>query len=390
MRRACVVFGVVLLLLGFVNPAVAGDKVKIGVLAPLSGPYARIGDHEVWGIKAAVAEINSSGGILGKQIELIIYDDEAKPTSAVRKATELITKDNVDFLVGTVHSGCVIALSTVCAKYNRILMVPIAEAAAITEAKCQKTLFRASGNARIQANALGGWMVKNLGKNFYFIGADYAMGRSGVETMKQVVLENGGKSLGEVFSPLGTQDFAPYLGKIKAANPDVLFMTLAGNDVIRFVKQVDEFGLKKLMKVTGSPQMISTGVLPAMGESANGLISTCRYVYNLDRPQNKAFVDRFTKYSKGMMPNQYSDGSYEAIHLLALAAKKAGSLKTEAMIKALEGLHYDGPQGATYIRAGDHQTVRDMYIIEIVDGKYKIIATMKGEDVIGPDLCNKW
>ncbi len=390
MKKFLVSAACVFVLLGFSNLAFSANTVKIGVLAPLSGTYAHLGEHETWAIKGAVEEINAKGGIKGSKIELVIYDDEANPTVAVRKATELFTKDNVDFLVATVHSGATIAVSTVAAKFNKIHMVCIAEAAAITEENCVRTTFRASGNARIQANALGGWMVKNLGKKYYFIGADYAMGRSGVETMKQVILDNGGESLGEVFAPLGTQDFAPYLGKIQAAKPEVLFMTVAGNDVIRLVKQLDEFGLKKQMKVTGSPQMIETGVLPAMGESATGLISTCQYVYNIDRPQNKKFIEIFVKYSGGEMPNQYSNSSYESIYLLAMGAEKAKSLKAEDMIPALEGLQYDAPQGFTTLRPSDHQSVRDMYILEISSGKYKILDTRKGEEVIGPNKCNKW
>jgi branched-chain amino acid transport system substrate-binding protein len=363
---------------------------KIGVLAPLSGTYAGIGSHETWAIKLAVDELNEKGGILKRKIEIIAEDDEANPTLAVRKATKLITQDKVDFLVGTVHSGATLSIMSIAEKYKIIHMVPVAEATAITEEKCSRYTFRASGNARQQANALGPWMVNNLGKKYYFIGADYAMGWAGVNSMEEIITKNGATSLGKVFAPLGTTDFASYLGKIKAAAPEVLFMTIAGNDAVRLVTQLDEFGFKKTMKITGSPQMIETNILPAMGKASEGLISVSRYVYTIDRPQNKRFVEKFLKYSKGENPNQYSNGSYEAIALLSMGAEKAGSTDSEKMIKALEGLTYDGPQGLTTLRPGDHQSVRDKYIVEIKGGTYNIIGKRAGNDVIGPNLCNKW
>ncbi len=385
--------GCIIVLLGFfIFSQASGQQktVKIGVLAPISGTYAGVGAHELWGIQLAVDEVNEKGGILGRKIELIPEDDEANATLVVRKATKLITQDNVDFLVGTVHSGATLAIMSVAEKYKIIHMVPVSEATAITEEKCSQYTFRAAGNARMQANALGPWTVENLGKKFYFIGADYAMGWAGVNTMEEVVIKHGGTSLGKVFAPLGTTDFASYLGKIKAANPQVLFINIAGNDALRIVTQLDEFGFKKLMKITGAPAIIDTNLLPAMGKASEGLISVGRYFYPIDRPQNKRFVEKFLKYSKGEYPNQYSEASYEAIIFLTMGAEKAGNTESEKMIKALEGLSFDGPQGFTTIRPGDHQTIRDKYIVEIKNGKIQIIGKRDGKDVIGSNLCNKW
>ena len=368
----------------------SSQTIKLGVLAPLSGTYANIGNHEVWAIRQAVEQLNLKGGVLGRKFEIVTEDDEANPPIGVRKATKLIAQDKVDFLVGTVHSGVTLQIMSVAEKHKKILLIPVSEAAAITEENCSKYAFRISGNARLQANGLGAWMVQNLGKRYYFIGADYAMGRSGVATMAEVVKKNGGEDIGEVFAPLGTTDFASYLGKIKAAAPDVLFLTLAGNDVVRFVTQLDSFGLKKQMKVAGSPQMIETNVLPAMGAAADDLVSVTRYVYTLDRSENKAFVEGFVKYSNGEMPNQYSESSYDAIMMLAMAIEKAQSLEEGKVIAALEGLSFAAPRGNLTIRAGDHQTLHDKYIVQVKGGKYQIIGKKAAAEVAGPDLCAKF
>lgn len=376
--------------LAFVPAHAAGQTIKIGVLAPLSGTYASIGNHETWAIKQAVDELNRKGGVVGRKLEIVVEDDEANPPIGVRKATKLITQDQVDFLIGTVHSGVTLQLISVAEKSKKILLIPVSEAAAITEQNCSKYAFRISGNARLQANGLGAWLVQNLGKKFYFIGADYAMGRSGVGTMQEVVQQNRGTSVGEVFAPLGTTDFAPYLPKIKSAAPDVLFVTLAGNDVIRFVTQLDSFGLKKTMKVAGSPQMIETTVLPAMGAASEDLVSVTRYLYTLDRAENKAFVEGFLKYSNGEFPNQYSESSYDSVIMLGRAIEKAGSIDTTGVIAALEGLSFAAPRGPVAIRAGDHQALHDKYIVQVKSGKYQVIGRKSAEEVAGPDLCTKF
>lgn len=366
-----------------------GQAIKIGVLAPLSGTYASIGNHETWGIKQAVDQVNRKG-VLGRKLEIITEDDEANPPIGVRKATKLISQDQADFLIGTVHSGVTLQIMSVAEKNKKVLLVPVSEAAAITEENCSKYTFRISGNARLQANGLGAWLVQHLGKRFYYIGADYAMGRSGVSTMAEVVQRNGGTNVGEVFAPLGTTDFASYLGKIKAASPDVLFLTLAGNDVVRFVTQLDSFGLKKQMKVAGSPQMIETSVLPAMGAAADDLVSVTRYVYTIDRPENKAFVEGFVKYSNGEYPNQYSESSYDAVMMLAMAIERAGGTDPAKVIGALEGLAFAAPRGNIRIRAADHQTLHDKYIIQVKGGKYQIIGKKSADEVAGPSLCTKF
>ncbi len=388
-NQTVLVLAVILGLAVSSSPA-AAQAIKIGVLAPLSGTYASIGNHETWAIKQAVDELNRKGGVLGRKIDILVEDDEANPPIGVRKATKLITQDRVDFLVGTVHSGVTLQLISVAEKNRKVLLIPVSEAAAITEESCSKYAFRISGNARLQANGLGAWLVQNLGRKFYFIGADYAMGRSGVSTMREVIEAHGGTTVGEVFAPLGTTDFAPYLTKIKAAAPDVLFVTLAGNDVIRFVTQLDSFGLKKAMKVAGSPQMIETSVLPAMGAASEDLVSVTRYLYTLEHPENRAFVDGFLKYSNGEFPNQYSESSYAAVMALARAIEQAGAIEATKVITALENLKFEAPRGPVSIRAGDHQALHDKYIVQVRSGRYHVIGRRSASEVAGPDRCSKF
>lgn len=371
-----------------VAPGIAADPIKVGVLAPMTGTYAYLGKQEVTGIKLAFDEANERGGVLGRKLDMVIENDEADPTVGVRKITKLLTQDRVDFVIGTVSSGVTLAVSPIAEKHKKILIVPIAEAANITGDKCSRYVFRSSGNSQFQANALGSWMVANMGKRFYHVGADYALGWSSVNTMKASIQKAGGENLGEVFAPLGTTDYGPYFPKIQAANPEVLFVTLAANDAIRFMTQLDSFGLRTKFKIAGGAPLMEIAAIQGMGPKvANGIVSVSRYIYTLDSPRNAAFVAKYKAASNGDLPSQYSESSYAAGQLLAVGLGKAGALETDKVIKAFEGLQLDLPRGKVTIRPADHQALHDKYIIRVKDNAYEIIGKKAANEVAPEVTC---
>ncbi len=373
---------------GGAEPGGAAEPIKVGVLAPMTGTYAYLGVQETTGIKMALDEANERGGVLGRKFEMVIENDEADPTIGVRKITKLLTQDKVDFVIGTVSSGVTLAVAPVAEKYRKVLVVPVAEAANITGDKCSRYVFRASGNSQFQANALGSWMVTNLGKKFYYVGADYALGWSSVKTMKESVQKAGGDSLGEVFAPLGTTDYGAYYPKIQAGNPDVLFVTLAANDAIRFMTQLDTFGLRHKYKIAGGAPLMEIAAVQGMGPKvANGIVSVSRYIYTLDSPRNTAFVTKYKAASKGEVPSQYSESSYAAGYLLVKGIEKAGSVDTDRAIKAFEGIQLDLPRGMVTIRPGDHQALHDKYIIRVKDNGYEIIDKKPAAEVAPEVTC---
>ncbi len=398
MRTICVCargLGFLLLILVsisfLVTQAYCADSFKIGVLAPLSGTYAKLGDHEVWGIKVAMDQVNAEGGILGRKVELIIEDDELNPTLASRKATKMILQDHVEYLIGAVSSGVSMALMPIASKYEKVHIVPISGSPQITEDKCSRNTFKVGSNFRMQALAVGPWLVKNLGKRVYYIGADYAMGQDGVKVAKEAVEKAGGQTVGEVFSPLGTTDFGPYINKIKDSKPEVVFMVVAGNDAVRLVTQLDKFGIKKMAKLAGFEMTIDTTVLEGMGESAFGTYGTNRYVFTVDTPRNNEFRKAYKKYSGGEEPDQYSQASWESIIFLTKATRTVGSTDTKKVINAMEQTSIDSMTGPVYIWKDNHQAIRDKFIVEVVkEGTYKVIARVPGAEIKGPNLCNKW
>src|SRR5688572_132044 len=222
----------------------AADPIKVGVVTPLSGSYAPIGKQVRWGAELAIKEINAAGGVNGRPFELLFEDEEANPPVAVRKSEKLLQQDKVDLLTGTVNSGSTLAVGQVAERNDRILVTTVSYAPSITGAQCSPNVFRVNANAFMQSNALTAWLIKSApGKRYFFLGPDYEMGRSTISAFQEDIKRLGGTDVGATFPPLGAKDFTPYVGQIRAARPDVIMTATAGNDTVRLLTQLKEYGI---------------------------------------------------------------------------------------------------------------------------------------------------
>lgn len=371
-------YTMVMFIIGFVmifsGPIGAQEKpIIIGNLSGFTGTYSAMGKMQKDAVEMAIAEINEGGGLLGRKIRVIHEDDENSPPISTRKMERLILEEKADFCIGSISSAATLAIMEVAKKYNKILMVPISQSVKITGENKNKQTFRVNANPSITSKGLCKWMLANLGKKFFLLTVDYAWGRSTSEEYHKVLREMGGTIVGETFFPLNNKDFAPYFGKIKAAKPDVLFITAAGNDAIAVVTQADQYGIKKLMPVCGDGSLVSEDILGAMGKSADGVVTADYYAAGLDTPENKAWVAKYMKLY-GEKPSKFSVSSYEAVMWAAQAIKKAGSLDTDKVISALEGSTYSGPQGVKRMDPDSHQTSLTVYMMKIESGERKIFG----------------
>jgi branched-chain amino acid transport system substrate-binding protein len=374
MKRITKLLGVFLCLgMVFCGSALAQKPIIIGSIWGISGTYALMAKQAIDSIQMAIDEINASGGLLGRKLEQVTEDDENNPAISARKYERLVLEKNMDFCIGSVASSATLNLMQLANKYDKILMVSISQSMDITGKSKNKQTFRVNANPGITSGALSDWLVKNVGKNFYLLTVDYAWGRSTSEAYRKALPERGATIIGETFFPLGTKDFAPYFGKIKVAKPDVLFITAAGNDAISVVTQADQYGLKKMMTISGDGSLISGDVLPGEGKAADGIFTADYYAPVLDTPENKAWVEKYKALYKEE-PSKFSVSSYEAICWLAQAIKKAGSTDTDKVIAALEGSTYHGPQGVKVMDPASHQTSLEIYMIKIVDAKPTIVG----------------
>ncbi|MCF8477587.1 MAG: ABC transporter substrate-binding protein [Pseudolabrys sp.] len=372
------------------STAYAADPIKIGVDTPLSGTYAGIGQQVKWGFELATKEINAKGGIMGRQIELIYEDSEANPAVAVQKAEKLFEVSKVDFLTGTVNSGATLAVGQVAERAKKLLATTVSFADSITGDKCSPNVFRVNGKASQQSTALAAWLAKEKPKaKVFFLGPDYLMGRSTVAAFKAAAEKVGAESLGEVFAPLGSKDYSQYFGQIRAAQPQVLYTSVAGNDTVRLFSQMQEFGLLKNLTLLGASGTVTSQNIAAIGKAAEGFTTGVGYSTEIDNPVNKAFVAAFKAANK-TDPDLYGTDSYGLIYAYKAAVEKAKSTDTDKVRAALRDLTWSTPQGDKTIRAGDHQAMQTMYVVQVKDGKFTIISKVSGEDAIGPDTCSRF
>ena len=364
--------------------------IKIGVVTPLSGTYTPIGEQVKMGLDLAAKEINAAGGINGRKINLIYEDEEANPAVATQKAEKLFQVEKVDFLTGTVNSGSTLAVGQVAERNNKLIATSVSFADSITGDKCSPNVFRVNARAGMQSAALAAWVDKEIPKaNIFFIGPDYEMGRSTVSAFKRASTEKGAKDVGEVFAPLDNKDYSPYFGQVRAAKPNVIYTSVAGNDTVRLFSQMEEYGVNKGVTLVGASGTVTSQNMGAIGKSANGFVTGVGYSPKLDNPANKKFVADFQKaYNK--LPDLYGADSYGLLYFYKAAVEKAKSTETDKVRTAMDDLSWQTPQGTKKMRAGDHQAMQDMFAVRVENGEFNIVGRVPSDQAIGPDACTRF
>jgi len=364
--------------------------IKIGVVTPLSGTYTPIGQQVRWGLELAAKEINAAGGIAGRQVNLVFEDEEANPAVAVQKAEKLFQVEKVDFLTGTVNSGSTLAVAQLAERNAKLAATTVSFADSITTDKCSPNMFRVNARAEQQSVALAAWLAKEKPKaKVYYLGPDYEMGRSTVAAFKSSAEKSGAPTGGEVFAPLDSKDYTQYFGQIRASRPQVLYTSVAGNDTVRLLTQLQDFGLLTNLQVVGASGTVTSQNIGAIGQAAEGFATGVGYSPQIDTSENKAFVAAFRAANKAD-PDLYGADSYGLLFAYKAAVEKAGSTETDKVREALRGLSWQTPQGAKTIRAGDHQAMQPMYVVRVAKGKFDIIDKVDADKAIGPDACTRF
>ncbi|MGV8079093.1 MAG: ABC transporter substrate-binding protein [Syntrophales bacterium] len=359
-----VVMSVLVMLAAF--PAAAADTIKIAATEPLSGTFKDIGERYLDGVVYAAKVINESGGLLGKKVEVIPVDSELKPDVATRKAQNLILKNGVKFFTGGTGSSVGAAMEQLAERQNVIMISYGMAAASMTGAKCSKNFFRTCANTDQHSFALAALVAKKGYKRVAIIAQDYSFGKEALSAFKKKLaqLNPAAKIVAELYHPAGTKDFAPYVSQLIAAKPDVIFTPNWGNDLTLLLKQGRPMGMKQ--KVL-SYYINDEFTIQAMGDDRIMLGNMGAEVYTLSIPtkKNKEFVAKFRK-DKGYYPTWLRGKAFISTMFWAEAVKKAGTTDVAAVIKAWEGLSYEGPAGVWTMRACDHQVQLPLWYTEIV------------------------
>lgn len=364
--------------------------IRVGVVTPLSGTYAGIGQQVKWGLDLAAAQINAAGGVMGRKLELVYEDEEANPAVATQKAEKLFQVGKVDFLTGTVNSGSTLAVGQVAERNNRLIATTVSFADSITADKCSPNVFRVNARAGMQSAALADWMASTQkNANVFYLGPDYEMGRSTVAAFKAAAEGKGAKTAGEVFAPLDNKDYSPYFGQIRGARPTVIYTSVAGNDTVRLFTQMAEFGVNRNVQVVGASGTVTSQNLGAIGKAADGFVTGVGYSSSIDSQENRKFVADFEAANKSK-PDLYGADSYGVLFFYKAAVEKAKSTDTDKLREAMRGLQWATPQGNKTMRAGDHQAMQDMYAVKVEGGQFRIVGKVAAEAAIGPDACTRF
>ncbi|MEO5699473.1 MAG: ABC transporter substrate-binding protein [Casimicrobiaceae bacterium] len=353
------------------SPALAQNKVKVGLMLPHTGTFAALGTAITNGFKLAIEQ---NGGKLGsRDIEYFSVDDESDPAKAPENANKLIKRDQVDVVVGTVHSGVALAMAKVARDTNTLLVIPNAGADDITGPLCAANVFRTSFSNSQLGIAMGKVMADQGKKTAVTLTWKYAAGEESTGGFKEAFEAGGGKVVKEMFLPFPQVEFQSYLTEIASLKPDVVYVFFAGGGAVKFVKDYAAAGLNKSIQLVG-PGFLTDGTLEAQGEAAQGLLTTMHYGDGLKNAKNDAFRAAYAKAYK-MDPDVYAMQGYDAGQLLSAGANavKGDFSKRAELVKAMESAKIDSPRGA-FALTRSHNPIHDIYLRKVEGKENKVIG----------------
>ena len=338
-----------------------GRKLKIGLMLPYTGTYAGLGEAITNGFKLLVEE--SGGKLGGVEVEYVTVDDESAPPKAVENMNRLVRRDNVDIVVGTVHSGVALGMANVARQTNTTLIIPNAGADDITGKLCAPNIFRTSFTNWQPGYGMGKVMVDRKIKSAVTLTWKYAAGEESVNGFKEAFTAGGGRIVKELFLPFPNVEFQPFLTEIASLKPDAVYVFFAGAGAAKFVKDYMAANLKGIA-LYGSG-FLTDGVSEAIQDVAQGLTTVLHYGDGINNPKNVAFRTSYARTYK-LQPDVYAVQGYDAAQLLAagLRAVKGDASKKAEMYKAMEAAKIDSPRGP-FTLSKAHNPVQNMYIREL-------------------------
>lgn len=338
----------------------AEEKIVIGVLCPLTGPYSFEAQSEANFAQLAAEEINAAGGVMGRKIEIVVEDTMLKPGIGVQKARKLFDK-GIKYFTGGVSSSVVLAISK-AANEAGVLHMGIGGSNALTGKYCNKHHFNLDTAGYQMATGTGVIVVDELGlpKDWYTITADYTWGHTCLESVKKMLEKRGGKVVGNIMVPIREQDFSSALTKAAASGAPVLGVIVYGSGQGKLLQQAHEFGLKKKMKIVVVASDLTIATV-AGGEAIEGVYLGMPWYWNLQNPVTIALNKRYVaKYGK---PAAWPGAQvYDSVRVMAMAMEKAKSFEVAKLIPVLEGMKFQTSKGPEQIRACDHRAIQEYFV----------------------------
>jgi branched-chain amino acid transport system substrate-binding protein len=374
----------------FIVKSLADEPIKIGMVNPLTGVLSALAQGEVDGAKYAEAEVNKKGGILGRQIQLLVEDSANDVGTGVQKTSKLIDRDNVAAILGDVNSGIAYAMSQVTNEKKIFHIVPGGHTDPITGTNCKWNVFRICNTTTMDANAITPELVKKFGKKWFFVTPDYAYGHTLQDAFVKALTKAGGTYQGDML-PINATDFSATLIKAKGYKPNVLLNNMGGLTQINCMKQFTQFGLHKDMALGGA--LFELESIKGCPPDAQAGWWTMEWWWNQPNvPEVVKFVSDYRAATK-KTPSARDWFGYVAVHTVRLAAERAKTLEGPKLAKALEDMELPPDvalqPGKVRYRAGDHELMPNIFVGEAhppksgPDDVFTVQALASGEEAAG-------
>ncbi|MGY1590579.1 substrate-binding protein [Geodermatophilus sp. SYSU D00708] len=343
------------------------EPLKIGFLAPVTGPAAPEGIAMQRGFDLAIEDINADGGVFGQPVEVVFIDDQADPATATQAAQRLVQQEQVDYIFGTITDDTTIAAANVAEQAG----VPMSQAIATALDFCGPDFWPFGETPTQLLTALVPQMIEQFGPNVALVGNDYVFPRTYHETAKELVEAAGGTVVAEEYSPLGTSDWQPVVTKLADADPDWVLSAVVGGDAVSFVKQADQFGLLADRGLAGTST--DQQFYPALAQQLDGRTQVVRYSDQVDTEANRAFVEAYQEAYDTQDPIPGVAGNaYDGMRFIAEAFEQAGAKDADAVSEQMGQLEYEGLTGTIRFDATNHVSLAPMFLTDIEGGAYGV------------------
>ena len=364
------IVGLVIAIGAMPSSSLAKDPIKLGFFAPLTGFAAQTGRDMLSGVEVYIKEVGPE--VAGRPIKLITEDSEAKPAVALTKVRKLVEKDGCHVIFGGLLASTGYALQPYVDKKKIPTNYPVMAPDDLTQRKLAKWIIRTGWTSSQPSHPFGEYAYKVLGyRKIVTIGFDYAFGWEVIGGFQNTFERLGGRIIQKLWSPLGTQDYAPFIGKIDK-NADAVFALFFGAGALQFVKQYKDYGLKDKIPLLGGGTTTDESVLPSMGDEALGTVTALHYSAALDNPANKVFTKAFRAHAK-KSASYYSENAYDGAKWITEAIKAVnGDVENkEKLLNAMKNYRLRNAPRGDFVLDKFGNPIQDIYIrkVERVNGE---------------------
>jgi branched-chain amino acid transport system substrate-binding protein len=353
------------------------EAIKIGLVLPYSGVYANFGEGITNGFEYALKKCGGQLG--GRGVEILKGDDQLDPKIGAEVTQKLVTRDKVDFVVGTVGSNVVPVMQKICIENDTFLIIPTAASNEVTRSRCHPLVFRTSHSNWQITSPAGPWLFKQGKKRVVTMGMNYAAGKEEVEAFVETFKAAGGEVLDQKWPGLKELDYQAYFADVLPKQPDAVFTFFAGSNAVEFVKQYAQAGLKQRVPLYGAAYLTDSTLLAAQGAAADNVITSGHWAPTLDNAANKAFTAEF-KQATGKEADLNSMHGHDTLTVMALALEKVkGDIKDkQALSRAMQGVEFQSPRGPFRFSKA-RNPIQNIYALEANGGHLRVLEVMKAD-----------